>query len=382
MTHNRVFSKGAPAAALAIALTLAAACSANGTASNPFMKRVDLSSNKLQFSVGTANIGFDGAVGLNVVATFRQPNGHSAVLVDTPTITGPSGFVVPTSAPSSDAGTNHISGTPQVFPTPTTDTTTFATNGGVFSYGFGPFNSDNLGTAFYPGNPNSYPVADYVEPFYAKSGSAPVPLGGSPAYPFFNDGTYPIGFAGYPQGFAAFEAKPVTGTYSLSVIVPIADATPVAFAAVASLTNNTPLPPLPRPAFAKDGLGGGSATLMIPADARIVETMIYIVDADYVLPSTGNPGTVYYAIGPITGTGNIVGVLPDKIGPCIGSGCQNGSSANVSIQAGNHYQVYAISYDYPAFEAGPPGNSSQTPTITGAAGQADITISRIRSDTY
>src|ERR1700730_17266386 len=104
MTHGRVFSKGAPAAALALAVALAAACSANGTASNPFMKRVDLSSNKLQFAVGTANIGFDGTVGLNVVATFRQPNGHSAVLVDTPTITGPSGFVVPTSAPSSVAG--------------------------------------------------------------------------------------------------------------------------------------------------------------------------------------------------------------------------------------------------------------------------------------
>jgi hypothetical protein len=358
---------------LVVFAAVAAACSTNGTAVNPSAQRVDLSKDKLQFVVGTANIAFDSTVGLNVVATFRQPNGLSAVLLDTPTITGPSGFVVPPTAPPLDAGTNHISGSPQVMPTPSVPATTFDLIGGVFSYGFGPFNSDNSGTAFYPGNPNTYPNADYNEPFYAKSANAPVSLGGPPAYPFFNDGTYPPAFAGYSQGFAAFEAAPVAGAYSLSVNVPIASGPSWNFTANATLSNLAPLPALGKPAFTKSGAGGGMITLTVPADARIVETIVYVENT--------TAGT-FFAIGPLAGSGALIATLPDKLGPCSGGGCQNGPNATASLASGDSFVIYAVTYDYPAFEAGPPGNTNQTPVIAGAGGQADVSISRLLLGTY
>jgi hypothetical protein len=52
-------------------------------------------SSTLQFAVGTATIAAAGGVsiiGLNVVTTFRQPNGNNATGVNTPTITAPAGF--------------------------------------------------------------------------------------------------------------------------------------------------------------------------------------------------------------------------------------------------------------------------------------------------
>jgi hypothetical protein len=39
------------------------------------------------------------------------------------------------------------------------------------------------------------------------------------------------------------------------------------------------------------------------------------------------------------------------------------------------YFVVAVGYDYPAFEAGPPGNTQQAPALVGANLQADLTMS-------
>jgi len=344
------------------------ACSSNGTSVTPGGSPTNLAQNaKLQFAVGTANVAFDGAIGLNTVATFRQPNGASATLVNTPTITGPAGFVVPGTAPAADAGTNHISASPQnpnVTQTPTP--TTFSNTGGVFSYGFGPFNN-SASEALYPGNPPLYP-----QPFYSANGGMEF-IGGPPAYPFFNDGTYPAGFQGYSQGFNAFEATPVAGAYTLSVNVPIANAASQTFSASATLTNTVVLPTLPTPAFTPDGAGGGTATLTVPPDPRVVETLVYVADT--------TKGT-YYTLGPSHATGAVTLTLPDNLGPCRGSGCQSGANAKPSISSGDSYQVYAASYDYPAFEASPPINTSQTPTITGSNGQADVTLSNVLTATY
>jgi hypothetical protein len=354
---------------------LIAGCASNGNAVTPNVSQVNLqNTTALQMAVGTATIGTTGTVGLNVVATFRQQNGNSATLVNTPTITGPAGFVVPASAPSSDAGTNHISGAPQnANPNVANPATTFGQSGGVFSYGFDPFNLTTSGSPRYPGNPSVYAL-----PFYSGSGSSAVNLryvGGPPAYPFFNDGTFPPFFAGYSQGFTTFNAAPVAGAYTLAVSVGGGNSNTAAqtFTASANLASTTPLPPLPAPTFVTDGAGGGSGTIAVPADPRITETMVYFVDR-----VTG----LYFAIGPLKGTGALTFTLPDNLGPCSGSGCQTGSKATPSINTGDAYRVYGASYDYPAFESGPPGNAQEKPTITGAGGQADITTSAPFSSTY
>ncbi len=346
-----------------VAGALLAGCSTNGTSINPPVTGGNLGADKLQMAVGTANIGFDDTVGLNVVTTFRQPDGLSAVLLDTPTLTGPGGFVVTANAPSGDAGTNHISGSPQNAPGPTT----FGTIGGAFKYGFAPYNSDNLGDP-YPNGP-----ALYQEPFYSGD-SVPI-AGGPPAYPFFNNGTFISGFQGYSQGFNAFETPLATGQYSLSVNVPGATGAGKNFSAAATLTDTSPLPTIGTPSFVEDGSGGGTLSVTVPADARIVETMIYVADTT---------ASNFFTLGPISGTGTLGGALPDTLGPCNGNNCQNGAGATPTLPSGDNYLVYAIAYDYPAFEASPPGSSSQTPTITGpdSGGQADISISGVLSATY
>ena len=351
-----------------IAGALLAGCSTNGSSINPNVTPGNLNNNKLQMAVGTANIGFDGTVGLNVVTKFRQPNGLSAVLLDAPTITGPNGFVVTGNAPSMDAGTNHISGSVQVSTMATPPPNTFGFIGGAFKYGIAPYNSDNTGNP-YPNGPALYQV-----PFYSGD---PVPIaGGPPAYPFFNNGTFISGFVGYSQGFNAFETPVVAGSYGISVIVPLANGASKTFSSAATLTSLAPLPGVGTPSVTEDGAGGFSnASVSVPADARIFETMIYVADT-----TSGN----FFTLGPFSGTGVVGSALPDTLGPCSGNNCQNGTGATPSLNSGDNYLVYSITYDYPAFEASPPGSTSQTPAITGpnSGGQADISMSNVLAATY
>lgn len=354
---------------------LLTACSTNGNSINPNVTQAPIAQDSLQFAVGTANIGATGTVGLNVVATYRQPNGLSATQLNTPTITGPAGFVVPSvGSAGNDAGTNHISGTPQSFAT--NPPSTFGQSGGVFSYGFAPFNSDQLGSAVFPGNPPLYALPFYVSGT-AEAGNGPKLryVGGPPAYPFFNDGTFPAGFAGYSQGFTSFNAAPVAGGYTLSVVIAASNAATQTVNASATLSNLTPLPAIGTPTFTSDGAGGGSGIVSVPADPRIVETMVYVADV-------GSSTTNYYAVGPLTGTGALAYTLPANLGPCSGIGCQTGANAKPSIASGDTVIVYAATYDWPMFESSPPANKAATPAITGSAGQADVSTSNFLSLTY
>src|SRR6202165_2606993 len=326
---------------LVLVSALLVACSTNGVAKNPGVTQANLAANKLQFAVGTARIGQDSTVGVNFVATLRQPNGLTGVLASTPTITGPASFLVPAGATGAytiagakvDAGTNHMSGSPQV---PRSNVglfnSTFGTFSGVYSYGLGPFNSDQsiVNGGYYPGSPNAsggngctrstYNGSSMVAAISGGDVIQPLPyfsvdpmeyIIGPPAVPFFNDGTYPTAFAGYSPGFTPVEIAPAAGPYTLSVNVAAQNAAPFTYTQTATLTVTAALPPMPAPAFAGDGAGGGTGTVNIPGGG-VTETMVYIVDAS---------ASLFYAIGPITGTGSQPFALPDHLGPCAGSGC-------------------------------------------------------------
>jgi hypothetical protein len=84
----------------------------------------------------------------------------------------------------------------------------------------------------------------------------------------------------------------------------------------------------------------------------------------------------FFTVGPLAGTGTVNYTLPNNLGACT-TNCPQPSMAS-----GDTILVAAVGYDYPAFEAGPPGNTSQTPAITGANGQADITMSPVVTQTY
>ncbi len=358
-----------------------------------------LQSSKVQLAAGTARLP-DGTTGLNLVSTFRQSNGLSAALVNTPSVTGPAGFTVPATSlagngqggSGTDAGTNAITALlPSFLPAPATSTT-FGAVGGDFASGFGNFNNTTNGnTAFYPGQASG-PSPAWGQPFYVTSipFSGVLPSGtsnvlpqpyivGPPAVPFFDDGTFPQNFAGYMSGFTAFAATPVSGDYKLSEAVATSNTSQTfTYSATATLSNLTPLPALPAPSFTKDGTGGGTATITIPSDPRIVETLVYVVDI-----APGRNNNLYFASAPIKGTGTQTFTLPNNLGVCavLVPGC-NTSHPGASIASGDQYLVYAVSFDYPQFEAEPPGNTSQTPTISGTGGQADISMSPALSGVY
>jgi hypothetical protein len=379
---------------VAIAATTLAGCGSltNGSAVLPSQTVGNLSTvGKLQLAVGTAHLA-DGTTGLNVVTTFRQADGLSATLVNTPTISGPSGFIVPNpvplptpngyGGPGIDAGTSSITGITQTasVATPSPAPDTFGVTGGVFASGLEPFNETEGAPAYYPGSPASgAPSPSYGEPFYTESydGSSTSPLPfliGPPAVPFFNNGAYPGGFAGYQTGFTAFEAAPVAGTYTLSLLVQASNTKSATYKATATLSSLAILPAIPKPSFTEDGSGGGTATVVVPAG--VSETIVYVEDMT---------AGVYYASGSLTGTGTLTFTLPDTLGACTVKvvGCQNNASQSApSIASGDSYVVYAAGFDYAQFEAEPPGNKQQTPTITGSNGQADITLSPAYTATY
>ncbi|HKU68235.1 MAG TPA: hypothetical protein VJP85_10705 [Candidatus Baltobacteraceae bacterium] len=377
---------------------LLAACSTNGGAQLPSVSQAPLQSNTLQLAVGTANIGQDGTVGLNVVATLRQPSGASAVLANQPTLTLPAGMLVPAGAPGAyggivagiganvDAGTNHISASPQV---PLNNAglinSTFGTFTGVFSYGFGPFNSDqntaSVG-AYYIGVPNASGGNGFESSTYANSNSLvvaqkrgdptqPLPffssdpmdyVVGPPAVPFFNNGQFPVGFAGYSPGFTVFEMPPVAGKYTLSVNVPATNTSPVTYSKDAMLASTAALGPI-TVTFTPNASADGGATGTVNVPAGVTETEVFIVDV------TSN---LYFTVGPLTGTGVVNYTFPNNLGACT-TNCPQPSMA-----AGDSVLVAAVGYDYPAFEAGPPANKSASPAITNSTnGQADITMSPV-----
>ncbi len=180
------------------------------------------SCSRLQFAVGTANI-YGSSTGLNVVSTMRQPNGESALGVDTPTIRGPftdSNAAVPAdgtnladpytsmfyfapvgagpSLPETTATSPIISGTSQTVhpgapfcdtigaPPPgftqcpqgiAPNTSTFGQSGGVFAMGLAPYN-------VVANTAQSYSYQPYPQPMYDNGTVHPqfVPWGGPPAF--------------------------------------------------------------------------------------------------------------------------------------------------------------------------------------------------------
>ncbi len=400
-------------AVLALALAGAGCGGNSGSGVNPPTSGGNLGAAKLQFAVGTATIGSEGAVGLNTVETLRQPNGLTAALVNTPTIVGPVGFTVPSASagpftevcpastgaaivtdPASgatvgrssgtDAGTSHISATPQVTLGTTAVCTSFGTSGGAFGYGFAPDNSTTSGA-----------LADayYQLPFYPAASARTLRyVGGPPAFPQSRNGTFPGGFLGYYEGFTDFNVPVVAGAYTLNVVAAAANAPTSTFTATANLSNVAGLPTFPTPSFLADGNGGGTVTVNIPPG--VTETAVEVLDLGTAGPDAGSgscfpPGalggspTVYYTIL-AQGSGTQTLTLPDNIGPAVPgqtthtlcTSADNIAASGNSSASGDDFRVYAVGFDYPAFEAAYPQNASQTPTIVGANGQADITTSK------
>ncbi len=357
------------------------ACTSNQAAVEPPITVADITQDRLQFQVGTANL--NGTPGLNVVTTFRQPTGgFSAVLVSTPTITLPFTNTASAAVAGTDSGTNQISATPQQLAGAVlTSATTFGQPVGVFSYGLLASNSTQAGansSTFYSaaltpatgagGTGNA--SGSNAMPYYGATRNAFYV--GPPLLPNFKDGSLGTAFLGTSSGFTAFQLTPTTGSYGLSVVLPGASQAVPTFTSTTTMTSTVLLPVMPAPVFTSDHAGGGTITLTVPAG--VTETMVEV------RAITGN---AFYTFV-VHGGGPQTLVLADNLGTI------TAGVAARSIAAGDTVRTIAVGFDYPAMEAVEFGNGpfSQTPVINngGAAcsfsgvtstctGQADLTMS-------
>jgi hypothetical protein len=354
--------KISPSIAAVALLGIATGCTSGNSGLQPGYTSANLSSDKLQAAVGVATFN-DGTIGLNVVASWRQPNGDSATGLSTPSITGPSTFVVPASAEAGDdAGTNVISGSLQVLPGQSAKPSTLSTNNGIFSYGIQPDNSQNTGSLISSFNTLPFYAADEDPNCTLPSPPGPCPqdqfIGGPPAYPNFRNGNYPAAFNGYSEGFTTFYATPVGGTYGVNLTIQTSNAgTYVSPTASATLTSTKGLPAwTTTPVLTPDGSGGAKITFKPPAG--VTETIVNVQDE-----TSGGVFTAVAAAG-VTSV-----AIPGNIGP--------GNPPTTTFASGSSPDmllVQLIGVDYPAFEAAPPINTSQLPVLTGPAGQTDITF--------
>ncbi len=426
MLQRRIGTVGGLLAAVALS-----SCSGNGL--NPQkVTTVNPLQGKLQLAVGTANVFGDlgagaGAVtGLNVVATFRQPSGAQTpgdtdALVNTPTLSGP--FTLPATAGKpnpygstigggpapGEIGGAKITATPQQNPgSSTIPSSTFGVNGGVTGLGIEPFNYTTTGTAGTVGTPSTF--KPYIVPAYDNGdANAFRPWGGPPAFDPNKDGkgerdgtALSTTILGVSEGLDVFAGvAPAVGSYTLSDNVPTSqNGTSGNVSATASLGTTALLAAATPPVATPDGTGGATFAVTLPPGV----TEGYVEVTDFGLPentdgtqnascnssgdgapnSTGgvNSPPVYYTLF-VTASGTAT--LPPTDGPgtpgtttpSICTPTQNTTaSGSTTPSVGDQFTTQLIGFDYPAYEASyPNSNGNPAPTLLGAAGQADITIS-------
>ena len=188
-------------------------------------------------------------------------------------------------------------------------------------------------------------------------------VGVPPAY------TPPSSIGGYSLGFIQTGAPATAGAYSLSTIVTVngqnvtytgnATLSPVVMANATGVTG-----------FVSDGKGGGTFTIGNPLKAKLklhhhgfvpVSEYLILVSNSVISSSP----LIVAAVETTSTTATIVGT-----GDC------SSSVGGIPIPCGGN-SAYVIDADYPLVEDGPPASHSQTPTLDGPNGSADISVSPI-----
>jgi hypothetical protein len=401
------------------------ACTA-GQTGPPNQTAVDPTKNgngALSFAVGTANVAGKPGLSLNVVAMYRQKNGSSAVLLDTPKLTGaftlppfaggPDGAAAQYDANSTaDVGPSavevagkFIEGSPQASQIGNVSTvnSTFGTSGGVFGNGFAP---GNYGTS---GVPASY--TPYYQPFYSGINKASgdivptsnsfIPTASAPAFDPAGNGSGPTGpnfpHNGLSLGLDVFAGVvPGAGAYTFAVAIPttggILNPTP----ASATLANPGLILPIataggaaPAVTFNGDGsLAVTNVAITAPLVGAFVEVIDYgPADTTTASPTTGCNGAkvsapAYYtawatATGPVT-IANANAPFGQSNAVCtvaLNATFETGGGGT-DVLTGDRIQVIVIGYDYNSYALQYNGKTGATyPQSPALPAQADSSIS-------
>jgi hypothetical protein len=409
----------------AIAFALAG-CGSSPNQSVPNV--VSLSSNTLQFAVGTANM-YGLGTALNVVATYRQPNGNSGTTLNSPTLTLPAAIPAGLSAGSAAAGYDACSTAP-TGPAPgetrisstsaavlQSAVTSFGQSGGVYGLGIEPFNAQGQGDCTPAGTsatgtpfqvaPYPVPLYDSASPSFAGAAGDPnafVPWGGPPAFlltgstvSVVGNRNYPAGTAGVSEGidvFAGIAPVPL-GLYTLAVAIPTTTAgTPSATATFTLPAALTVLGAATAPAYVPGATGGGTFAFVMPALAT--EAYLQITDVGPAVAgsaSCNGSGTGIVGVGNSTAAGTTGSpvtytlettttgtlTLPPALGPgaspSICTAAQN-TAADGAATPDDQVIIQVVGFDYDLYHASYPASLGvANPAILGAHSSDDITIS-------
>jgi hypothetical protein len=347
-----------------------AGCSTGATSSTPPIATSTANPNVLRFTVGTVN--FAGAgLGINVLETFRNANGYSAVPINSATLSGPAGFTGPAGSadPGSGAATIPLGSINNQFTignVPGANGTILASADG---FGIGPPGSSTAGQNFYPAQPQFADVTPGGLGLFpaqpgSKSPSGAFPIyGGQPAYPAAP--LVPSALSSsllipsaWPEGFylLALSSAPPSGSYALNVSY-VQNGQNASAGATATLNNAVVLQPF-LVNIVSTGTGGATVTIGIP-DPRVTEVIVNVLDPN--VPPSGATCPTGAPFATLVFKGSGTQTIPGNLG-------QGGAP---TFCKGDPLATYAFGFDYDDFGLGPPSNTSQTPTLPA---QADVVI--------
>ena len=388
---------------------------------------------KLQLAVGTATVAEPGGaseVGLNVVSTFRFPDGTSATLQNTPQLIAPMNMI--SNPNQSDPHTvsgllpTMLAAFAKKAPADIPDSVfEFGVSVGVYGDGLAGDNTidpntylkfySNIGCGDIGGHFSSAdsllnsPRSNELQlPVFSNTCSGtkrgtftgtPVQTdyyGGPPAWPSGSGYGQPTFFKGYPLGFTESSSRPSAGTYQLLVTFTTAIdySTWATMSATANLPASaiaSPLPPFITPTVHVQNDGSAIIDVTVPVGVTQAIVNINAVDC-LIVPS--RPNNHYSLLTRITGRQTLF--LSNNLGPPDQNGvpthtfCTLADTARAqallppgsTAPTAGSYTVSAVGFDYPAFEASYPQSTSQTPLITNGAGTADVTTANPVTNPY
>ena len=323
----------------------------------------------LQMSVGTINFGGFG-VGLNVLETFRDPSGFTAIPITTATLSGPKGFHAPKGSKdpgSGMSGTIPIGNASNQFVVGSGITPPMTVYAGADGWGIGPPSCSCAGINFYPFQPQ---FADKTligslfpggpEPFY----------GGPPAYPPTTLVASAISQlvsipSGWAEGFyfVSLFSKPPTGTYALRVSYSQGGGTSHSQTS-ATLHANALLPALTGQTVASDHHGGLIVHVVLPHGVK--QVIANVIDANVPPappPSGGKACPTGLGFASLVFNASGTQRIPDNLG-------NYGQGGAPTFCKNDILNVQFMGFDYDDVDLGPPHDNEQRPALPA---QADAT---------
>jgi hypothetical protein len=312
----------------------------------------------LQISMGTVN--FDGLNhGVNLLETFRDAQGYTAIPITTATLTGPPGLQGPKHSKDPGSGKAAIpigAASNQFLIGPSGTMSVLA---GADGFGIGPPGCSCAGINFYPFQPQ---FADVAAKLAFAGGTEPY-YGGPPAYPPTTLASSALSSlvqipSSWPEGFylIAFNKLPPAGRYTLTVTYS-QNGKKTAQTASAEFRRAL-LPSFTGVSAHSDHKGGAVVSLQFPRGVK--QALVNIIDANVPPAPSSKPCNTGLGFATLRFDGSGTQRVPDNLG-------NYGKGGAKTFCKGDVLNLQVLGFDYDDFNLGPPGNTQQRPQLPGRA---------------